>query len=168
MTQKGLAIRDITAPGFQPPLAGVRDNSEGGMGSGDEGSPGTTTLGSGGVAANVEAHAAGAGAGDDKKVEEICFNCWSQGNGQTCTLHKAAAAAAGGKAGDARPAESALMCKNWDVGILRRRYRSEELQVKRERRCPGVERTGGDLGTEVALRNMSTACTSVVRFDGWR
>lgn len=34
-----------------------------------------------------------------------------------------------GTASDTRPAESTLMCKNWDIGVMRRRYRSEELQV---------------------------------------
>lgn len=139
MALKGLAIRDITAPGFQPPPAGVHTNPEGGIishdktGDGNEASSGTTTTGGDAVAGNGEANAAGVIAVEDKKVKEICFNCWSQGSGQACTLHKAAAAAAaagGSKTGDARPAESALMCKNWDVGVLRRRYRSEELQVK--------------------------------------
>ncbi|CAN0537293.1 unnamed protein product, partial [Scytosiphon promiscuus] len=59
-------------------------------------------------------------------VKEVCFNCWSKGSGKTCTLHKA-----DGKAdGQARQAESALMCKNWDAGDMRRRYRSEERQVR--------------------------------------
>jgi hypothetical protein len=49
----------------------------------------------------------------------VCFNCWSAGKGKKCLLHKEAAAAAGKQGQPAT--ESALMCKNWDLGVLRRR-----------------------------------------------
>jgi hypothetical protein len=56
----------------------------------------------------------------------VCFNCWSAGKGKKCLMHKEAAA----NSGAAQPSktESALMCKNWDLGVLRRRYRAEEIQ----------------------------------------
>ena len=55
----------------------------------------------------------------------VCFNCWSAGKGKKCLMHKEAAAANGTQP---PKTESALMCKNWDLGVLRRRYRAEEIQ----------------------------------------
>uniref|UniRef100_A0A7S2KYF9 WW domain-containing protein n=1 Tax=Leptocylindrus danicus TaxID=163516 RepID=A0A7S2KYF9_9STRA len=51
---------------------------------------------------------------------EICFNCWSAGTGKQCMQHQGKDKA---KHGD----ESLLLCKNWDIDMLRRRYRSEEI-----------------------------------------
>ena len=56
-------------------------------------------------------------------MKGVCFNCWSAGKGKRCMMHKDDAAQ-----GHQKKAESALMCKNWDLGVLRRRYRSEEIQ----------------------------------------
>ena len=56
------------------------------------------------------------------KGKGVCFNCWSAGKGKRCVLHKDDVASSKGKK------ESALMCKNWDLGVLRRRYRAEEIQ----------------------------------------
>lgn len=138
---KGLAIRDLTPPGFLPSSQGIDSGAANGI---------ETVLKKDGLGATPEADAGVAGhreerggdpvAGDsgnaEQKVQEICFNCWSKGSGKTCTLHMGAktgradgAVGHEGKTGEARPAESALMCKNWDVGVMRRRYRSEELQV---------------------------------------
>ena len=167
-TLKGLAIRDLTPPGFlTPPGAKETDPNppppkpcgESGGGTADAGAlvngedTGDTGIGAKqageGVSAGKEigmGRAAAAAATTvivektEATVKEVCFNCWSKGSGKTCTLHTGgprergggggAGAEAGGKAdGQARQAESALMCKNWDVGVMRRRYRSEELQV---------------------------------------
>lgn len=159
---KGLAIRDLTPPGFLPPPDTEADPNtptpktcvEGGGGSTAD----TRALGNGGTAdTDVGAQHADLGVGGGKEtgtgraaaaasaviaekpeatVKEVCFNCWSKGSGKTCTLHTGGPRERGGGAdadgkvdGQARQAESALMCKNWDVGVMRRRYRSEELQV---------------------------------------
>ena len=57
------------------------------------------------------------------KTRQVCFNCWSAGKGKRCILHREDLQ---GKEGGKK--ESALMCKNWDLGVLRRRYRAEEIQ----------------------------------------
>ncbi len=59
------------------------------------------------------------------KTKGVCFNCWSAGKGKKCMLHKEEAASNGQVQ---KKTESALMCKNWDLGVLRRRYRAEEIQ----------------------------------------
>ena len=64
-----------------------------------------------------------AGADVTKRVEEICFNCWSSGKGKFCALHKTEERMTG-----MRASESALMCKNWNLGVLQKRYRSEDIQ----------------------------------------
>lgn len=144
---KGLAIRDLTSPGFLPPSEMGPDRrqlsavgSVGGVGT--HNSAGGDTGDTQG-AQNMEVRSVG---GEDEggrrpstdvvgrvehKVKQICFNCWSKGDGKACTLHTGGTVEGlGGKAaGEARLAESTLMCKNWDVGVLRRRYRSEEIQV---------------------------------------
>ena len=56
--------------------------------------------------------------------KEVCFNCWSAGNGKKCSIHK-------GKPKKTAPLNSQQnlsMCKNWDAGYLRRKYRSEEIE----------------------------------------
>ena len=54
----------------------------------------------------------------------VCFNCWSADNGVKCMRHKSIANA------NSSPEDktSLLLCSNWDIGLLRRRYRSEEIQ----------------------------------------
>ncbi|KAG7377451.1 hypothetical protein PHYPSEUDO_011637 [Phytophthora pseudosyringae] len=58
------------------------------------------------------------------EAARLCFNCWSASNGRHCDLHT-----------DPRDvarkvcaAESALMCGNWELDQLRRKYRAEEIQ----------------------------------------
>lgn len=177
---KGLAIRDLTPPGFILPAAATTVSgdegskavmtaaaataAESGGGGGTDGAvpgavPSDGVLGDAELAAGGGEAASASGGGtrqeqakrvgpDAQKAKEICFNCWSKGSGKTCALHGSQAAGVGkgpgggGGGGDgggggsgtkadgeARVAESALMCKNWDVGVMRRRYRSEELQV---------------------------------------
>ncbi|CAB1102996.1 unnamed protein product [Ectocarpus sp. CCAP 1310/34] len=156
----GLAIRDLTPPGFLPSAEAAGDGARPATSGGDAtasastnqnaGTFGNTVTGSQTKpqAAAGEGKAAGTGVAtsedqegkgeDAQRVKEICFNCWSKGSGKTCTLHSGGATggqggtAAGGRAGKAagevRVAESVLMCKNWDVGVMRRRYRAEEIQ----------------------------------------
>jgi hypothetical protein len=52
----------------------------------------------------------------EEEEKEICFNCWSAGEGMKCLIP---ADSIGGK--------NLSMCSNWDVGFLRRKYRSEEI-----------------------------------------
>lgn len=168
---KGLAIRDLTPPGFLPPATVVAGDDPRPIGAdaaaagGDMDDPsfvGATKNDdrTGGQDAAIESSTIVKGStGEDQaggpssteaeamkqtevpKVKEVCFNCWSKGTGKTCTLHSGAAAGRGAAGSGAeqrkaagqtqtRVAESALMCKNWDVGVMRRRYRSEELQVR--------------------------------------
>eukprot|EP00606_Chrysophyceae_sp_TOSAG23-5_P000215 GSChrysophyteH2.ASY1.ANO1.1443.1 assembled CDS len=51
----------------------------------------------------------------------MCFGCWSSGAKRNCALHTE---------GDAKvkPSETMLLCRNWELGVMRRRYRSEEIQ----------------------------------------
>lgn len=56
------------------------------------------------------------------KVSEICFNCWSAGKGKFCALHVNEERLDNNKNG------STLMCKNWNLGVLLKRYRSEDIQ----------------------------------------
>ena len=61
----------------------------------------------------------------EKKTDTKCINCWSLGNGKMCFKH----------AGTEQEvynieAGSILMCKNWDMSVLQRRYRSEDIQEK--------------------------------------
>lgn len=164
---KGLAIRDITPAGFSPLIslrspeshgqklgeggrmsfdhdgeerAGESDGMEVLTGKGVQASPlGATD----GISANKSSGTAVGVSGrqTENQAKEICFNCWSKGSGKMCTLHGRSENAIGdGKAGGVRPTESALMCKNWDVGVMRRRYRAEELQVNNQAEAPMVWR----------------------------
>jgi hypothetical protein len=61
------------------------------------------------------------------KPDTMCFGCWSAGIGRKCGLHES-----GEKI---NPSETMLLCRNWDLDVLRRRHRSEEIQeifMKRE------------------------------------
>ncbi|GMH73627.1 hypothetical protein TL16_g06244 [Triparma laevis f. inornata] len=58
------------------------------------------------------------------KGKGVCFNCWSAGKGKRCLMHKEQLENNSAN----KSKESALMCKNWDLGVLRRRYRAEEIQ----------------------------------------
>ena len=54
---------------------------------------------------------------------EICFNCWSAGEGEYCkvTLQK-------NDSKEDSSDETSAYCENWGMKILRRRYRAEEIQ----------------------------------------
>jgi hypothetical protein len=79
-------------------------------------------------------HRVGNGGGDDdasllqqfKKPDNVCFGCWSSGNGNKCAVHQSSL---NGRKGS----ESMLICRNWDLGALRFRY---VLDVSLCGRCP--------------------------------
>ena len=61
--------------------------------------------------------------GDDEAFEKqdvMCFGCWSAGGQMGCALHRS----------DQRlkPSQTMLLCRNWELAVMRRRYRSEEIQ----------------------------------------
>jgi hypothetical protein len=65
------------------------------------------------------------GAGDDSSIANqnlptVCFACWSSGS-RSCEFHSNADA-------KSKPSESMLLCRNWDLGVMQRRYRAEEIQ----------------------------------------
>ncbi|KAG7395803.1 hypothetical protein PHYBOEH_003170 [Phytophthora boehmeriae] len=73
----------------------------------------------------------GANDSDDEAKEasrryaaSVCFNCWSSSNGRQCDLHQDPKDVNR----KVRAAESALMCANWKLDQLRRKYRAEEIQ----------------------------------------
>ena len=174
----GLAIRDLTPPGFVPPPEIKPESAhavEGGKGNDGlrishneaRGNPSGKEVAGGDGSKQVF--------GEDglktpaQDVKEICFNCWSKGSGKTCTLHASTATGGKGlqgggegKAGEARAAESALMCANWDVGVMRRRYRSEELQVSRVRHTPRTRAT-----RSISFR-LDPCVTSAFKICGWK
>ena len=51
----------------------------------------------------------------------MCFGCWSSGAKRKCALHV-------DPDGKLKPSETMLLCRNWELGVMRRRYRSEEIQ----------------------------------------
>lgn len=50
----------------------------------------------------------------------MCFGCWSAGFSRKCTLHD--------DGSKIKPSQTMLLCRNWDLDVMRRRYRSEEIQ----------------------------------------
>ncbi|KAL4100404.1 hypothetical protein PRIC1_008198 [Phytophthora ramorum] len=59
-----------------------------------------------------------------REAARVCFNCWSASNGRHCELHQDPREATR----KVRATESALMCANWELDQLRRKYRAEEIQ----------------------------------------
>ncbi len=66
----------------------------------------------------------GEGEAGPKHVREVCFNCWSRGQGAKCEMHLPA----GERDRPVPPGQSVLVCGNWDVAAISRKYRSEEIQ----------------------------------------
>ncbi|ETN06432.1 hypothetical protein PPTG_13759 [Phytophthora nicotianae INRA-310] len=68
-----------------------------------------------------------------QEAVKVCFNCWSASNGRHCDLHQDPSDATR----KVRTAESALMCANWELDQLRRKYRAEEIQeiFMKQRAC---------------------------------
>jgi hypothetical protein len=54
------------------------------------------------------------------KRDNMCFGCWSCGDSKSCNIH----------AGDMpiKKTETMVLCRNWSLDVMRRRYRSEEMQ----------------------------------------
>jgi len=52
--------------------------------------------------------------------ESMCFGCWSAGLQRKCELHA--------QGEQLKPSQTMLLCRNWDLDVMRRRYRSEEIQ----------------------------------------
>ena len=61
------------------------------------------------------------GRNDRTGDQPICFGCWSCGGAKKCQLHTDPDEMV-------EPSKTMLLCRNWDLGIMRRRYRSEEIQ----------------------------------------
>eukprot|EP00937_MAST-01D_sp_MAST-1D-sp2_P000692 g692.t1 len=59
--------------------------------------------------------------GQKRLTKEVCFGCWSASRGN-CKLHKRADGAV------MKAEDSVLLCANWEVDALRRKYRAEEIQ----------------------------------------
>ncbi|KAG6622395.1 Acyl-CoA-binding protein [Phytophthora cinnamomi] len=59
-----------------------------------------------------------------REAVRVCFNCWSASNGRHCDLHQDPR----DSTRKIRATESALMCANWELDQLRRKYRAEEIQ----------------------------------------
>lgn len=53
--------------------------------------------------------------------ENMCFGCWSAGAKKACVLHEDSTRRTAKH-------QSMLLCRNWELGVMRRRYRSEEIQ----------------------------------------
>ena len=56
-----------------------------------------------------------------EQQQTMCFGCWSAGIRRSCALHE-------DKDAKLKPSQTMLLCRNWDLGVMRRRYRSEEIQ----------------------------------------
>lgn len=56
-----------------------------------------------------------------EQQQTMCFGCWSAGIRRSCALHE-------DKEAKLKPSQTMLLCRNWDLGVMRRRYRSEEIQ----------------------------------------
>ena len=54
------------------------------------------------------------------RLQKICFNCWSSGR-RNCKIHAV-------EEDFTDASKSMLMCQNWNLEDLERRYRSEEIQ----------------------------------------
>jgi hypothetical protein len=52
--------------------------------------------------------------------QTMCFGCWSAGLNKRCSLHDS-----GRKV---KASETMLLCRNWELEVMKRRYRSEEIQ----------------------------------------
>lgn len=55
-----------------------------------------------------------------QQMDTMCFGCWSAGITGKCSLHET-----GEKL---NASKTMLLCRNWDLDVLRRRHRSEEIQ----------------------------------------
>mmetsp|Transcript_21852 Transcript_21852/g.36825 ORF Transcript_21852/g.36825 Transcript_21852/m.36825 type:complete len:1703 (+) Transcript_21852:133-5241(+) len=58
---------------------------------------------------------------DGKIPDNMCFGCWSAGSTKACMLHEDPNRVTSKH-------QTMLLCRNWELGVMRRRYRSEEIQ----------------------------------------
>lgn len=63
----------------------------------------------------------GLGSSYEQQQDTMCFACWSTGSKRGCSMHTDPDAQLGAS-------QTMLLCRNWELGIMRRRYRSEEIQ----------------------------------------
>ena len=59
-------------------------------------------------------------AGNDDNTP-ICFGCWSAGNKRKCAIHE-------DRTVQLKPSQTMLLCRNWSLQVMQRRYRAEEIQ----------------------------------------
>jgi hypothetical protein len=52
--------------------------------------------------------------------QTMCFGCWSAGFNKNCSMHESK--------NKIKTSETMLLCRNWDLDVMKRRYRSEEIQ----------------------------------------
>jgi hypothetical protein len=57
------------------------------------------------------------------KPENMCFGCWSAGSTKQCHLHLDH-----NDKHTQSKSQSMILCRNWELAVMRRRYRSEEIQ----------------------------------------
>lgn len=57
----------------------------------------------------------------ESDCHNMCFGCWSAGSAKACVLHT-------DPDKKIEKHQSMLLCRNWELGVMRRRYRSEEIQ----------------------------------------
>lgn len=53
--------------------------------------------------------------------DEMCFGCWSAGGQRKCHLHEVPYSTR-------KASESMVLCSNWELAVMRRRYRAEDIQ----------------------------------------
>jgi len=97
-----LALRDINYAGFEKPLS-VEEKATVGMQHRDNDTKNMMKK--------------------QSKHLEVCFNCWSARKGEHCTLHDVSIR-------DSGENNSVILCKNWDIDMIRQRYRCEYDQVQ--------------------------------------
>lgn len=80
-------------------------------------------------------------------THELCFNCWSAGEGQKCVIHSSDEDNQNSflplnkenlSEGRNNGSSSILLCQNWDIGTLYRRYRSEDIQEIFMKKMPSL------------------------------
>jgi hypothetical protein len=53
--------------------------------------------------------------------DEMCFGCWSAGGARKCELHEVPYSTR-------KASETMLLCRNWELAVMCRRYRAEDIQ----------------------------------------
>mmetsp|Transcript_20671 Transcript_20671/g.29677 ORF Transcript_20671/g.29677 Transcript_20671/m.29677 type:complete len:1492 (+) Transcript_20671:118-4593(+) len=58
---------------------------------------------------------------ENQQPSNMCFGCWSAGSKKACAMHEDIHT-------KKHKSQSMLLCRNWELDVMRRRYRSEEIQ----------------------------------------